>query len=176
MGGLVPQSLKNKINFLLTTFAYGADPHIYVLHISIFHTLSRTCYHTLSTLIKPQTRGFLGPCGKIIIFRPYLRWSDKRCSTKWFLVIRIDEDLWINMLTQQLGFRYVCGVAWRGPQGPWLNWRAGLFVWQLNRQMFKAGVNAAGFMAVWIPFVFLHKPDVPRHIGQLICIYVCLSF
>lgn len=58
-----------------------------------------------------------------------------------WLRIHSDEDLRVHMLTQWLVSHHVRGVAWRSPQGPWLDWRAGLFVRQFNRQMECAGMK-----------------------------------
>ena len=58
---------------------------------------------------------------------------------KLWLCIHSDEELRVHMLTQWLISHHVRGVAWRSPQGSWIDWRAGLFVRQFNRQMQCAG-------------------------------------
>ena len=60
---------------------------------------------------------------------------------KLWLCIHSDEELRVHMLTQWLISHHVRGVAWRSPQGSWIDWRAGLFVRQFNRQMHCAGMR-----------------------------------
>ena len=57
---------------------------------------------------------------------------------KLWLQIHCDEELRIHMLSQWLISHHVRGVAWRSPQGSWLDWRAILLVQQFNRQMERA--------------------------------------
>lgn len=58
-----------------------------------------------------------------------------------WLRIHGDEDLRVHILTRWLVSYHVRGVAWRSPQGFWLDWRAALFVRQFNRQMLGAGMK-----------------------------------
>ena len=60
---------------------------------------------------------------------------------KLWLRIHSDEDLRVHMLTRWLISHHVRGVAWRSPQGSWLDWRVGLFVRQFNRQMQCTGMR-----------------------------------
>ena len=60
---------------------------------------------------------------------------------KLWLRIHGDEELRVHMLTQWLITHHVRGVAWRSPQGSWMDWRAALFVRQFNRQMERAGMK-----------------------------------
>lgn len=57
---------------------------------------------------------------------------------KLLFQIHCNEELRIQMLSQWLFSHHVRGVAWRSPQGSWLDWRAILLVQQFNRQMERA--------------------------------------
>ena len=93
--------------------------------------------------------GFLGDAG----FPDHL---------KLWLRIHGDEDLRVHMLTRWLISHHVRGVAWRSPQGSWLNWRAALFVRQFNRQMRRVWMQCAIREVVLETHLVSKETDLPN--------------